>query len=279
MAARALWKAVLRLEGISVPIRMYSALHDRDIHFHLLHASDGVRVRERFVTPDTKHALDSEHRRAGYALESGDWVILDAEERDALAPAASRDIAVIWCGPNDALPLSAYARPYWLGPDGDTATYFALAQSLERSEQQALVEWVMRGRHHFGALQGRSGHLLLIDLRSADEWVDPASFELPEGRPLDKREHGMAEQLINALAGEFDYPSFHDEYRARVQALIEDKAKGVHAPRRRTKQPERAATTSLASALSASLRSVQRAGGGTRARSHAHASTKERKSA
>jgi DNA end-binding protein Ku len=277
MAARALWKAVLRLDSISVPIRMYSALHDRDIHFHLLHASDGVRVRERFVTPDTKHALDSEHRRAGYALESGDWVLLDAEERDALAPQASRDIAVIWCVPNDALPLSAYARPYWLGPDGDALTYFALAQSLEQSEQQALVEWVMRGRHHFGALQGRAGHLALIDLRSADEWVDPASFELPEGRPLDKREHAMAEQLISALAGEFDYASFHDEYRARVQALIDDKAKGVHAPLRRPKQPERAATTSLASALSASLRSVNRAGG--RARGRSHAPTKERKSA
>jgi DNA end-binding protein Ku len=162
-----------------------------------------------------------------------------------------------------------------LGPDGDTPTYFALAQSLERSEQQAIVEWVMRGRHHFGALQGRAGHLALIDLRSADEWVDPASFELPEGRPLDKREHGMAEQLIDALAGEFDYASFHDEYRARVQALIDAKAKGVHAPRRRSKQPERAATASLASALSASLRSVNLTA--TRARSHAP--TKERKSA
>jgi len=275
MAARALWKAVLRLDSISVPIRMYSALQDRDLHFHLLHASDHVRVRERFVTPDTKHVVDSEHMRAGYALESGDVVILAAAERDALAPQASRDIAVIRCVPNDALPLSAYARPYWLGPDGDATNYFALAQSLEHAEQQALVEWVMRGRHHFGALQGRDGHLALLDLRSADEWVDPASFELPEGRPLDKREHAMAEQLIDALAGEFDYASFHDEYRARVLALIEDKAKGVRAPRRRTKPPARAATASLASALSASLRSVSRGGNPGRAR----ATTKERKSA
>jgi DNA end-binding protein Ku len=250
-----MWKASLRLGKESLPVKLYSAVRDRDIHFHLLHAKDGVRVRERFVNPESEREVDTGQARAGYPVESGGWVVLSEKERDTLAPKASRDIEIMRCVDADALPLSAYARAYWLGPDGEAPDYYAWVESL--GDRIALVQWVMRGHHHFGALQGRAGHLALIDLRSADEWVDPKTIEMPTGRALDKRELAMAEQLVNALYGEFDHASFRDEYRARVHELIEQKAAGKHL-RRRAKEPVRAAPSSLSSALSASLRSLNK---------------------
>jgi DNA end-binding protein Ku len=212
-------------------------------------------VRERFVNPENEHEVETKEARVGYPLPSGDWVILSDKERDALAPKASRDIEIMRFVGADALPLSAYARAYWLGPDGDAPDYYAWVESL--GDQVAIAQWVMRGHHHFGALQGRNGHLALIDLRSADEWVDPKTIDMPTGRALDKRELAMAEQLVNALYGEFDHASFRDEYQARVRELIEQKAAGKH-PRRRAKEPARAATSSLSSALSASLRGLNK---------------------
>jgi DNA end-binding protein Ku len=257
MAARAMWKAVVRSDGVAVPVRLYPAVRDHDIHFHLLHAADLVRVRERMVDPEDEHAVETDQLRSGYALESGEFVVLDAKERKALAPKPSRDIQVLQTVPLDALPLSAYARPYWLGPDGDAPAYLALAQRLEERKEQAVTEWVMRGKHHFGALEGRDGHLALIDLHSSDEWVDTAELGAPEGRALDPREVAMAEQLIMGLDAEFDHGAFRDEYRDRVLELIETKAKGGRLPRRSISRAK-PATTSLSSALEASLRGLKK---------------------
>ena len=257
MAARAIWKAVVRLERVVIPVRLYPAVRDHDVHFHLLHVDDEVRVRERWVEPEHDRELKTDQVRSGYALERGGFVVLEPREQKELSPKASREIEIMQCVPLDALPLSAYARPYWLGPDADAPAYEALAQGLEQRELLAIAAWVMRGKHHFGALRARAGRLALIDLHSADEWIDTDELEPAEGRALDARELAMAEQLITGLDAEFDHGSFRDEYRDRVSQLVEAKARGQRVPRRlvgRTKP----ATGSLSSALEASLRGLKK---------------------
>jgi DNA end-binding protein Ku len=270
-----MWKAALRLQGEEIPVRLYAAVHEHDIHFHLLHRADGVRVREHMVEKTDEQTVDSGEIRSGYALPSGDFVVLDKSDKEKLAPTASREIEVTQTVDLDALPLSAYLRPYWLGPDGDSTRYFALVHGLEKAKKQAIASWVMRGKHHFGALQARQGRLLLIDLRSADEWVDPKSLDLPAGRALDKRELDMAEQLVMALDGDFDHASFKDEYRDRVQALVDAKARGErpHKPKLERAKP---APASLSSALEASLRGLK---GKSDSNGHAHATNGSKKPA
>jgi DNA end-binding protein Ku len=255
MAPRALWKAQLRVRGLTIPVRMYSAVKDQHVHFHLLHEKDHERVHERMVNPTTEQALETDETRWGYTLETGEVVTLTGPERKALAPKPGRDIDVDRCVPWDALPLSAYARPYWLGPDGDEDTYFALAASLAESKQIAIVQWVMRNKHHFGALSTRDGRLVLNDLRSADEWLDLSKLDVPEGRELDKKELSMAEQLLMGLDGPFDHAAFHDEYRERVQKLVETKARGGKVTKARVTKPKPQAG-GLADVLAASLRGL-----------------------
>jgi len=268
MAARALWKAVVKLGKLSVPVRMYSAVQDRDTHFHLVHVADKVRVHERLRRADDGELVEREQTHSGYTLETGEMVLLDRDELRSLAPKPSRDISVLHSVPMGRLPLSAYLRPYWLGPDGDEDAYFALAQALEAAGRAAISEWVMRGKHHYGALCARDGFLMLIELSSADQWLDVRGLKPSEGTKLEAREKQMAEQLIAGLAGAFEHERFHDAYREQVAALVEAKARGrklpgARAPARRPKE------RSLQDALDASLRALKKSG------SH----DKERKSA
>jgi DNA end-binding protein Ku len=119
MAARALWKAVVRMGSTSVGVRLYSAVQDRTAHFHLLHAKDRVQVHERFRRVDDGGLVDPAQALSGYVLEDGDVVMLDKKEKSSLAPKPSRDIDVIHAVELADLPLSAFSRPYWLGPDGE----------------------------------------------------------------------------------------------------------------------------------------------------------------
>ena len=49
MAARAIWKGQLVLGKHEVPVKMYSAVQDQAVHFHLLHDKDLTPVEQRIV--------------------------------------------------------------------------------------------------------------------------------------------------------------------------------------------------------------------------------------
>jgi DNA end-binding protein Ku len=114
----------------------------------------------------------------------------------------------------------------------------------------------MRGKRYIGALRAHEGYLLLMKLRYSEEVLSAAQLPAPGGRALDAREVNMAEQLVKALEGEFSAGDFHDEYRERVLAFIEQKANGLKPKLAVVK--ERKPAASLVDALAASLESAKK---------------------
>jgi DNA end-binding protein Ku len=236
MSPRAIWKASIRFGAVSVPVRLYSAVQDRTVHFRLLHGTDLMPVKQRMVHPGTGRPIPSDQIRRGYETEAGEFVILEDEELAGLEPASSRDIVVTRFVDPGAIGHQWYDRPYLLGPDGDPESFSALALALRRSARQGVVQWTMRKREYVGALLERDGNLMLITMFHTGEVVDPAGLPRPEGRPLEKQELLMAEQLIALLEGEFDHAAYYDEYRRQVLALIEAKDTGTPVPFRRIEE-------------------------------------------
>lgn len=226
MAARAIWRGIIRLGDICVPVKLYTAVEERTIHFRLLHRKDRTPVRQEMVHPETGEVVPAEAIHHGYETEEGKMVILSDEELKNLEPEGSRQIEIIRFLPRSAIDHRWYERPYLLGPDGDPESYSALAASLESAETEGLARWVMRGKDYFGVLRLREGYPMLITLRHADEVVQLEEFAIPAGREMDKRELAMAEQLVAAMAGTFDPAQYKDEYRQRVMGLIAAKASG-----------------------------------------------------
>jgi DNA end-binding protein Ku len=146
-----------------------------------------------------------------------------------------------------------YDRPYHLGPDGDVEAYYALVESLEAESKEGLAHWTMRNKEYVGALRADDGHLMMITLRHADEVIPASALEPPSGREPNPKELKMAEQLVAALADEFDATDFEDEYRARVLELIEAKTEGrsIEFPQPRKKEETDDLTASLEASLTA----------------------------
>src|SRR6185436_1735007 len=226
MAARAMWKGVIRAGGVELPVKLYSAVTERTVHFRLLHKSDKQPVKQQLVSSKSGEPVDYSEIKKAYPLARGRMVVLEEEELEKLEPKDSRDIEITrFVDPADVDPRY-YDRAYYLGPDGNTKAYFALAAALAKKGKEGIARWVMRDREYVGALREEDGYLMLITMRHAGEIIDASALEPPAGRPLQKREVEMAEQLLTALHGEFDPSEYHDEYRARVMDLVEQKAKG-----------------------------------------------------
>jgi DNA end-binding protein Ku len=265
MAARAIWKGVVKIGTQSVPVKLYSAVTDRSIHFRLLHKTDHEPVKQQLVSADTGDTIEYETVRKAFPLTRGRMVMLEKEELETLEPEDSRDIDVSRFVDPAELDHRLYQRPYYLGPDtGGTKAYFAAAAALEKKKKQGIARWVMRDKSYVGALLVGDGYLMLITLRHADEIIATDALQPPGGRELQQRELQMAEQLLSALHGPFDPSKFHDEYRARVLDLVETKAKG-HKPKIVAFRPKKQKEEQLADALEASLAGIK---GASRKKSH-----------
>lgn len=252
MAVRAMWKAVLRIGEERVPVKMYSALQDRDVHFRLLHKKDHAPVRQQLVNPRTDEVVEAETVRRGYFTPEGDLVMLDKAELEHLEPEASRDIELLSFLPPSAIDHRWYRRSYYLGPDEDNKKYAALVQALNETGREGLARWVIRKKAYVGALRLYQGYLMLVALRHAEEVVSVDSLDVPSGRDLDERELSMAHQLIEMLASEFKPEEFSDHYRLRLLKLIKTKASGGKVSLLQARE-QPSATEDLRKALEASL--------------------------
>lgn len=252
MAARAMWKGVIGLGGERVPVKLYAAIESGKVHFRLLHEDDQVPVKQQLVDPITEEPVAHDAIRRAMEVEPGRFVVLGDDDLAALTPPASRDIEVLRFVPAEALDDRWYDRAYWLGPDGDAMPYFALVAALQAEARVGIVRWVMRNKRYQGALRVAGDHLMVVKLNHAEAVVPADAVEAPAGRAPDAREVKLAEQLIEALAGDFDPAEFGDEYQARVRGLIAAKAEG-RTPKAAPVKKRRAPKGSLADALEASL--------------------------
>ncbi len=257
MAARAIWKAVVHCGTLQVPVKLYSAIEDRNIRFRVLSRSDSQPVRQAMVNPDSGEIVPHADTRRAYVGENGDRTILEADELAALEPDASRDIDIVAFLPTGKIDHHWYDRPYYLGPDGNSAAYFAFVEAVESSALEGLARWVMRGRAYIGALRLHLGYPVLMSLRHANEVVAAAQLEAPDGAALNPKELDMARQLVGMLEAELDLSSYHDAYRDRVLKLVESKVRG--GPRLKlVKTSSKKPSDDLGRALQASLQAVRK---------------------
>lgn len=257
MAARAIFKGVIRVGKSELPVKLYSAVQDRSIRFRLLHRTDKEPVKQKMVNPETGDQIEYAATKKAFPIARSALVILDKEELEELEPKPSRDIEITrFVDPAD-IDHRWYERAYYLGPDNSTDAYFALAAALERKKKEGVAQWVMRGKNYIGSLRADEGYLMLIVLRHADEVIDAATLTPPQGRALDKREIAMAEQLVEALTGTFNAADFKDEYRERVMELVETKARGGK-PKVTKFRPKASKDDSLDKALAASLAGISK---------------------
>lgn len=256
MAARSIWKGVLKIGSTKIPVKLYSAVQDRTVRFHVLDDRHLMRIKQHMVDPDNGEEVSNEEIQKGYEVEPGKFVILTDEDLEGLKPEPSREIEITEFVPPEQISQQWYERPYYLGPDGDEKSYFALAEALANREREGVAHWVMRNKEYVGALRSQDGYLVLVTLRNADEVILAKDLAKPAGPAPITKELNMAKHLVSMLAGEFNPADYKDEYRERVMKFIELKAKG-HAPRLRAVRSKRKAG-SLDSLLAKSLESLKK---------------------
>jgi len=256
VAARAIWKGSLKIGKTRVPVKLFSAVSDQTVRFHLLDDRAKMRVKQHMVDPNSGEEVPNEEIQKGYEIEPGTFVILTEEELASLEPEPSRDIEITEFVPPEKISQQWYERPYYLAPDGDQKDYFGLIEALQKREVEGIARWAMRKKAYAGAVRVVDDSLFLFTLRTASEVISAEQLPKPAGRAPTQKELDMAKQLIAAMEGEFDAKEYKDEYRERLMKFIESKGKG-HKPRLSSVKKKRV-STSLDSVLARSLAALKK---------------------
>jgi DNA end-binding protein Ku len=262
MAPRSLWNGTIAFGAVAVPVKLYSAVEPKTVHFHEVHLKDGARIEHRTFCSKEDREVPRDEVVKGFEVRSGHYVVVDKEEIDAAGGTRSRIIDVEHFVPAAEIDPVYYVKSYFLGAQDDGADAFRLLHdALEQTGRAAIGRFTFHNREYLVAIRAHEGVLALHTMRFAAELVTRKDLDAPRAAAKpDQREIDMARQLIESLHEDFRPGRLHDEYRETVLAAIKAKAKGEEIA---AEEPEPAEEPDdLAAALQASLGKGKRKGKG-----------------
>lgn len=113
-----------------------------------------------------------------------------------------------------AVPESSGAKPYRL-----------LVEALDKTGKAGLAKVAMRRREYLVAIRAHDNGLTLHTMHFSNEIRQVAEYgrDHVEVKP---QEIKLATELVRSLSTKFKPEKYHDEYQAKVQALLDAKLKG-----------------------------------------------------
>src|SRR4051794_14734310 len=227
--ARALWTGSLSFGLVNVPIQLFSAVRDQDLHFRQLHEKDGSPIETRRFCADEEEEVALEDVGHGYELDDGKQVVLTDEDLAAAAPRKTRTIDIEAFVDLVDVDPAYFDHPYFLLPQGEAEgsrrAYQLLVEVMEQTDRAALGRFVMRTKEYLVAVRVRDGLLSLTTMPFHDE-LRPAKDIPGGGRKPAKERLDRATALIEAMSEDWDPSRYEDRYRERLLEVIERKKKG-----------------------------------------------------
>ena len=211
---------------VTLPVGIYSAIDEQDIHFNQLHAACGSRIKQERVCPVCKREVSYDELVKGYEIAKGEYVRIKQDELDQLRATESEAMTIVEFVPLMAVDPIYYESTYYIGPEGrDDRAYHLLARAMEDMQRVALAKYVWRGKESVFLIRPAQGKLMLHRMYYHDEIRE---FDVvAKDKQATAAELKLATQLIESISSDtFAAAEYHDEYRGRVLELIEEKSKG-----------------------------------------------------
>lgn len=263
--ARAIWSGSINFGLVNIPIKLVTAIREKEIRFNQLHEKDGARIKYKKVCAKDGDEVPNDEIVKGYEVSAGQYVTLTDEELEAADPKRTRAVEIEDFVDQVQIDPMYYDKPYFLVPDKNAhKAYRLLLEALVETDKVGIARMVMHDKEHVVAIRAKEGALVMETMYFHDEIVPVSSLkedlEAENVGAADKRQVALAQQLIESLSAEFEPKKYKDHHRERVQEIIEKKAAG----KKITVEPSAAPagrTADLLVALEASLAKAKKSGG------------------
>jgi DNA end-binding protein Ku len=201
----------------------------------------------------------------GYEIEPGRVVTVTSEELLSIAPERSRLLEVEQFVDLSDIDPVYFDKSYYVVPQAGRGTdrpYWLLYRAMESAGKVAVGRFVMRTHEYLVAVRPAEHVLMLETLFYADEVRDPKGVWFPLVEEPPERELRMAQNLIEAMAGEWEPARHRDMYRERLLDLLRDKAGDAFVVPEPDEEAATGTVTDLMKALEESVAAAKQARAG-----------------
>jgi len=245
---------------VSIPVRLYTATESHDVHFHLLHKKDGVRLQNVRWCPKDEKAVPWDEVVRGFEYAKGNYVPVSDEDLDHLPVKTVHTVDISDFVKLEQVDPIYYDKSYYLAPEETGAKAFVLLrQALEQTGRAAVAKVAIREKESLCLVRPYQDVLSMDTLFYANEIRSTKDIAV-DGADVSPKEIQMAVSLIENLSDSFDPERYHDEYQAALKKLIEAKVEGAPLPAPPAERGEK--IVDLMEALRASVEATRKKASG-----------------
>ncbi|NUO49821.1 MAG: Ku protein [Polyangiaceae bacterium] len=228
MAARSIGSGTISFGLVSIPIKLFTATSPQNVSFNQLHKKCGSRLKQQLLCPVDNEVVPRTDIVKGFEYTKDRYVQFSDEELKKLEAERTDRLDIMEFVPADSVDFIYIEKTYYLGPDkGGDRAYKLLSDAMTRMNRVAVGRFGTRGKEQLVLLRPYRGGLVVHHVFYADEVRSFDDVDRPGEVEFKPVEAELADKLIEQLSSDgFKPEQYHDEYRDRVTAAVEQKAAG-----------------------------------------------------
>jgi len=224
--AASVWSGYLTFGLISMPVRLFSGARSSGISFNMLHRDDLQRVKQQYYCPADNRVVSRDEIVKGYEFRKDEYVVIEPDEIKKIEPKTAKTMEILeFVKGSQVDPVYFDASYYMLPEEAGRRPYALLTKAMEESDYVAIAKLTMHNREYTVFLRPHEGGMMLHTMYYAEEVKKVEGFGAPEVE-LKEAEIKVANQLIEALADEWDPEKYHDTFQDNLKNLIQTKLEG-----------------------------------------------------
>jgi DNA end-binding protein Ku len=253
------WKGAISFGLVHVPVKMFTATEDKDIHFKNIHKACGTPISHVKTCKHCEKEVEYEEIVKGFEYEKGKFVIFNEEELESIKPDINKTIQILdFVNLTDIDPIY-FQKAYYLSPDmAGGGAYSLLLEAIKQSGKIGVAKISIRSKSSLAAIRAIDNCICMETMHYPDE-IRSLNLvpNLPEAGQVNERELAMARMLIEQLSATFEPEKYTDDYRVALTEAIQQKIAGKGIDIVSSPAAERTNVIDLMAALQASLEATK----------------------
>ena len=262
---RTTWNGSISFGLVSIPVGLAPATkpaaRQSDVSFRQLHRECMTPIKQKRWCEVHDREVGRDEIVKGWEVSKGEFVVVEDADLEAIMEIDdSKAIEITrFVDASDVDPVY-FDRTYYLAPARETAAqrpYVLLLRAMQDTGKAALGRFVRQGSEHLCLIRPKGDTLALETMFLAEDVNSQAEIEEAVGdNKVKDAELGLARQVIDSLAGEFDPAELTSQYRQNLRQMLEAKLDGQEITRPEPVEEE-TPVVDLMEALKRSVEEVQ----------------------
>ena len=262
---RTIWNGSISFGLVNIPVGLAlatkPAARQSDVSFRQLHRECMTPIKQKRWCEVHDREVGRDEIVKGWEVSKGEFVVVeDADIESIMEIDDSKAIEITRFVDASEVDPVYFDRTYYLAPARETAAqrpYVLLLRAMQDTGKAALGRFVRQGSEHLCLIRPKGDTLALETMFLAEDVNSQAEIEESVGdNKVKDAELGLARQVIDSLAGEFDPAELTSEYRQNLRQMLEAKLDGQEITRPERVEEE-TPVVDLMEALKRSVEEVQ----------------------